>query len=229
MTDPWAFGWTQLLTIFGMIITVIIALGGFRTFGRWKREKLEERKIEIAFEALSLAYESKFIFQNIRSPMASGHEWKDMPERPGETEHERNSRGGYYASAKRIHDHRDFFERLFRIQPRVMALFGAENENVFLLIHQARRTIEVAALMLAERVGERHEPNDDSTKELYEQMRVDLWAAGAQYVKEGDRVGRQLQLFNNTIEALCRPVIDREYGRKPRTGVSGAIAEWLGI
>lgn len=53
MSDPWTFGWTQLLTIVGFIITICIAVGGFRTFGRWKREKIEEKKIEIAFEALA--------------------------------------------------------------------------------------------------------------------------------------------------------------------------------
>jgi hypothetical protein len=68
MSDPWAFGWTQLLTIIGFTITLGIAVTGFRTFGRWKREKLEERRIEVALDALALAYESKYVFSNIRSP-----------------------------------------------------------------------------------------------------------------------------------------------------------------
>jgi hypothetical protein len=69
MNDPWAFGWTQLLTVIGMAITTTIALAGFRTFGRWRREKIEERRIELALEALSLAYESKAVFGHIRSPL----------------------------------------------------------------------------------------------------------------------------------------------------------------
>jgi len=40
MQDPWIFGWTQLLTIIGFAITIAIAVGGFRTFDGWKREKL---------------------------------------------------------------------------------------------------------------------------------------------------------------------------------------------
>ena len=67
MNNPWAFGWTQLLTIVGMLLTLGIATTGFRTFGRWKREKLEERRIETAIDALALVYESKFIFDHIRS------------------------------------------------------------------------------------------------------------------------------------------------------------------
>jgi hypothetical protein len=28
------FGWNQLLTVVGLIVTMVIAIGGFRTFGR---------------------------------------------------------------------------------------------------------------------------------------------------------------------------------------------------
>jgi hypothetical protein len=59
MSNPWEFGWTQLLTVVGFGITTVIAFSGFRTFGRWKREKVEERRIEIALDALALAYESR--------------------------------------------------------------------------------------------------------------------------------------------------------------------------
>ena len=34
MTGPWTFGWTQLLTIVGFLITGSIAVTGFRTFER---------------------------------------------------------------------------------------------------------------------------------------------------------------------------------------------------
>jgi hypothetical protein len=36
MADPWAFGWTQLFTLVGFLITIIIAVTSFRTFGRWR-------------------------------------------------------------------------------------------------------------------------------------------------------------------------------------------------
>jgi hypothetical protein len=97
MNDPWSFGWTQLLTIIGMLITVGIAFGGYRTFNRWKREQLESRRIEIAFDALTLAYETKSIFGHVRSPIAQGFEWSDMPVRSGETEDKRQRRGTFYA------------------------------------------------------------------------------------------------------------------------------------
>ncbi len=101
MADPWLFGWNQLLTIVGFIITSVIATSGFRTFNRWKREQIEERRIETAIEALSLAYESKYIFDAIRSPMSFGYEWKDMPKEPVETDAQWDKRGPFYAIARR--------------------------------------------------------------------------------------------------------------------------------
>ena len=72
MDNPWAFGWTQLLTIIGFVITVSIALGSFRTFDRWKREKIEERRLDVAQEALSIAYEAQMVFEDIQRPFIGG-------------------------------------------------------------------------------------------------------------------------------------------------------------
>ncbi|SRR5258706_7982958 len=79
MNDPWSFGWTQLFTLIGFVITIVIAVGGFRTFGRWKREKIEEKRIDTALEALALVYEAKFIFESIRSTGSYSYEYESMP------------------------------------------------------------------------------------------------------------------------------------------------------
>jgi hypothetical protein len=135
MSDhPWTFGWTQLLTIIGFIITIAIAFGGFRTFGRWKREKLEEKRIDTAIETLALVYESKFIFDHIRSPMSFGYEWQDMPAKPGDSEQLRNARAPFYAILKRIEANRDFFDRAWKLQVRCTALFGPDVEETFIAV-----------------------------------------------------------------------------------------------
>ncbi len=110
MTTPWTFGWTQLLTIIGFIITTTIAIGGFRTFGRWKKEKIEEKRIDTAIDALVIAYESKFVFDTIRSIMSFSYEWEDIPASYG-SEAERNTRGPFYATLSRIDAHKEFFEK----------------------------------------------------------------------------------------------------------------------
>jgi hypothetical protein len=214
VADPWAFGWTQILTIAGLALTALIAFFGFRTFGRWKREKLEERRIDIAFDALSLAYETKFVFQHIRGVMAHGYEWADMPKREGETEDKRNRRGTYYATFKRIESNKNFFDKVWQIQPKCMTVFGRKIEDTFLKLHKARRSIEVAAQMLAEEVDDPIRNEDDETRKLYKQLRRDLWDHG-DYQTEKDEVGRLLREFEQELEAATRPIIDREY--KPAT------------
>lgn len=206
--DPWAFGWTQLLTLIGFAITIGIAAGGFRTFKRWRREKIEERKLECAFDCLALAYESKYVFQNIRSPMSFGYEWADMPATPGETEAERSSRGSFYATLKRIENNRDFFERLYKQQPVSMSVLGTEVDEIFLLAHKARRTVEVAASQLRNRVGSEHRAHDQATIKLFEQLERDIWDTDG-FEPEKDRVGKQLQSFRGGIEKICRPIVER--------------------
>jgi len=103
MSDPWAFGWAHVLTLIGFAITILIAIGGFKTFERWRREKIEERRIDIALEALSIAYESKAIFDRVRSGLAYEREWEDMAVKQGETERDRAERGSYYAVLKRLY------------------------------------------------------------------------------------------------------------------------------
>ena len=61
--DTWAFGWTPLLTIIGFSITTVLGIAGIRTFGKFKRERIEERRLETAIEALALAYESKYLLR----------------------------------------------------------------------------------------------------------------------------------------------------------------------
>ena len=201
--NPWAFGWTQVLTIIGLLITMGIAIGGFRTFGRWKREKLEERRIEIAFDLLSLAYETKYVFEYIRGPASFDYEYQDMPEVAGESLDQRRARQPFYAILRRIDRSKDFFERALKMLPRCMGMFGPGAENIFMLMHRARREIEVSAQMLAwHRTG--------FSPDQRQQMERDIWDMG-DVDKEHDRVGQKLSEFRARIEAMCQPIIAREF------------------
>jgi hypothetical protein len=221
--NVWAFGWTQLLTILGLLITVSIATIGFRTFNKWRREKIEERRIEVAFEALEIAYQTKFVFQNIRSPVAEGWEWANMERRNGETDDAFNRRGPFYATFERIKANKDFFQRAWTAQPRCMAVFGSDIENTFLKLHRARRHVEVAAQMLAQRQTEHYGgPNDQATRELYEQLRRDMSDHG-DFEPERDRVARLIREFISEVEAAARPLVDRQLTK------TDAFLSWVGL
>jgi hypothetical protein len=208
MSDPWAFGWTQLLTLCGFAITIAIAVSGFRSFGRWRREQLEGKRIEVAIEALTIAYKTKFVFEHIRSVMASGAEWSDMPQLPDDTDDKRSRRGAFYAAFKRIERNKDFFDAVWELQPKFMAVFGPQAEITFLKLHRARRNIEVAAQMLFQNAldNERAE-RDDSTRKLYNELRGHLWAPMAKLSDKGDEVSVLLDEFKDELEAICPPLL----------------------
>jgi hypothetical protein len=218
--SPWTFGWTQLLTIGGLAI----AFQGVRTFGRWRREKIEEKRIEVAIDALAAAYKSKHVFEYVRGRLLRGYEYSDMPEIAGETERERSRRGNFFAVWRRLDRNKDFFDHVWELQPKFMAIFGRETEDIFLLLHTARRDIEVACEMLQEM--KEPEPGLSEDRKLWVQLRRDIWSSAGGPAKEEDKVGTKLEEFRTQIEVLCRPLIDRELGGATREATMAAFAKW---
>jgi len=207
------------VTLVGFIVTALIAYFGFRNFERWKREQLEERRMEVAFEALELAYKTKHAFEHIRSPLIYDYEWEDMPQVPGDTDDKRRRRGSYYAIAKRLGANKEFFDAVWKAHAKCMAIFGPHAEEIFLELHKARRQIEIAYEMLLRHLNDAP-MNPDPNADLWRQLRADLAAADGALANEGDRVGRRLDAFRDGIEKLCRPVMDREFGKPQKRPVA---------
>lgn len=227
MSDPWTFGWNQVLTIAGLLITLGIALAGFRSFERWRREKIEEKRIDAAVDALVLIREMKWVFENIRSPASYDYEWQDMPMQPGEEENKRRSRGSFYAVLKRIEAHREFFDRAWKLQIRCGALFGQKADDALLLLQRARRQVEVSAGMLMRDPWPEYRTEDNKT--TWEKFRTDVWGGdyGAEFDLQ-DTVGTKLEECRGTIEGICRPFLDRQYGKEKKPGFKAALS-WLGL
>ncbi|MFZ1922328.1 MAG: hypothetical protein WAU57_11930, partial [Xanthobacteraceae bacterium] len=212
MSDPWAFGWTQLLTILGLMLTGVVSGLGLRTFGKWRRETIEARRIDAAVDVLSLAYQSKWVFENIRGPIVYAYEYDEMPGRSGESEDERSIRGKYFSVMRRIERNSEFFKAAWDIQPRAMALFGTETEEIFRQMHEARRQIEVSAGLLYQHFHEEKSRQlTPDTKKLRKEQLEDIDWAEASAVDGGDRIGVKLVAFRTGMEALCRPVVRRGY------------------
>jgi hypothetical protein len=213
MAGPWTFGWTPLLTIVALSLTSAIAIAGFRTFGKWKRERLEEKKIEVSLEALALAYESKHVFAAIRSRVYRNDEWAEMTtndEFSDTVVEERKRRGPYYAVLKRIEGEKDFFARLWTLHPKFMAIFGPSTGAIFDKIHEARRMIETACELLMWSIPQ-PERSDKQAWDDWTQLRANIWASEFEIGKGKDKVGKLTEEFRTSVEKICRPVIDRGY------------------
>jgi hypothetical protein len=123
-----------------------------------------------------------------------------MPEKLGETEQQRSERGPFYATLKRIESQKEFFERSWKVQVRCTALFGSKAEETFLLMHTARREIEVSAGMLL-RDPHPHVLTDDN-KATWNEFRAAVWPAYGTLAKDGDKVGKQLLAFREGCAVL---------------------------
>jgi hypothetical protein len=187
-------------------ITTILAIAGLRTFDRWKREKVEERRIETAIDALALAYESKIVFRSIRSPHSNQLEHKNMDVKEGESDEERQQRGAYWAVGKRVLENRDYFERVWKLQPMVMAIFGEQMEDIFQKLHEARSLVQVASQALTWDLPLNPSIRSKEDYEFRVQLRQDLWGGTSE-----DRVETCLEAFRKGIERVCKPFVDREF------------------
>ena len=150
------------------------------------------------------------MFEHIRAPLSRGYEYLDMPALPANP---RAGRASLFVVRRRIEQNKDFFDHVWELQPKFMAIFGRDTENIFLLVHKARRDIEVACEILEWMKEPERVPGD---RELWVQLRRDIWSGTGATAKEGDRVGEKLEVFRTRIEALCRPIVDRELSRTAR-------------
>lgn len=206
--DPWAFGLNHLMTLVGFAITAGIAYAGFKTFDKWKREKIEERRIDIALEALALAYEAAYIFEDIRNPGSFEGEWSELKI---ENLDRRSAAGPFFAILSRIDKNKDYFDRVWKMQPRFMAAFGKDAGDIFMNLHQARANVSVSANMLL-RAAARGEPYSD--RKFREKLENAIWNVD----KDADEVGPKIAEFVSGVERRCLPVVMHRYGGRNRLG-----------
>jgi hypothetical protein len=118
-----------------------------------------------------------------------------------------------YAVLTRIRSHHDFFERIFEIEPKFMAIFGAETNEIFELLYDAKVRVETSAQALYEEASIEHDPADLGTKERMRQLRVDIFASKGK-LEDEDKVGQKVLEFQRRVESLCRPIVDQTFGRR---------------
>jgi hypothetical protein len=94
---------------------------------------------------------------------------------------------------------------------RIESLFVADNKRKQRRLcsaasFSARRHIEVAAQMLAQRANDGHAEDTEDTRKLYEQLRRDIWDHG-DFQPKRDQVGHLLTEFVAETIAFAEPVI----------------------
>jgi hypothetical protein len=202
----WNDAWTisHLLTIAGYSMTAFIAFFGFRSFNKWKREQIEGRRIDIALEALALAYEAESVFASIRGPMFTS-EWPELTDI--EDPDRRRAAASYFGVLKRLEHHKDYFERVWKVQPRFMAVFGKDRADVFKRVHEAHSNIFFSAirLMKAAKNGELY--GDTHRQQYRERLENDVYNAD----EDSDRIAPKVKEFVVGVEKCCLPLVTHSY------------------
>ncbi|MCK1335759.1 hypothetical protein IVB38_06855 [Bradyrhizobium sp. 38] len=211
-----------LVALAGIAVTGTVAALGLRSFSKFKREKIEERRIEVALDALTLAYESKFVFQAIRARAIGSHEYEDGTDVSrsvpgGIVVKIKEGQQGAYAVIRRIEAREDFFERLRKIEPRFMAVFGAETDSIFEMVYNARTQLAGAAGQLFDIDRIEYDEQDRRIKEEKRELR-ELIFRGPNEDKKNDKIGDLTDGFRTRIEAICRPIVDHQYGKTKSPG-----------
>jgi hypothetical protein len=196
--DPWTFGTNQLLTSLGLLITFGIATLGFRTFDKWKREKIEERRIDIALEALALAYEAESVF-------ASTREWPELADI--EDPDRRRAAASYFGVLKRLDNHKDYFERVWKVQPRFMAVFGKDRADIFKRVHEAHSNIFFSAMRLMQSAKNGELYGDTHRQQYRERLENDVYNAD----EDSDRIAPKVKEFVAGVEKCCLPLVTHRY------------------
>jgi len=208
----------SVVALLGIALTAAVAIAGFRSFGHWRREKIEERRIEVALDALAIAYESGFRFEGIRSTVLREDEYADIdaPSKdPSRFIVHRDGQRSPYAVLKRMRNNHEFFRKVFDIEPKFMAVFGAETEEIFAQLYDAKQMVQTCAEALYEEARVEHDPSDQQARERMMQLRRTIYASKGK-IADNDKVGQKVLDFKRRIEALCRPIVDQTYGRKAR-------------
>jgi hypothetical protein len=122
-------GWYEIVKDFaapfvslcGVGVAGCFAWAGLRTFDRWKREKIEEKRIDVAIEALAIGYESKIVFDYIRSRHARLYGIPD----------EQIDKQSMSDVLKRVDGRQPFFDKALELEPKFEAVFGRDKATIF--------------------------------------------------------------------------------------------------
>lgn len=211
------------VSLLAVLVTAVIAGFGFRTFDKWKREKIEERRIEVSIDALAIAYEAQFVFEAVRSRFHSSAEYEDGHDEWGSERADdpirvtlQEGQRTPYVVLKRLQRHEDFFEKVRKIEPLSMAVFGAATQEIFGLLYTARTRLESEAKSLFEEERFEIDREDTESRERRRELRSSIFASPNEK-KEGDRIGEGVREFTKQIEEICRPIVDQQFrGRASR-------------
>ena len=198
----WNLETLQVIRDISVVATSIVAI---LSISAWKREFKGKRDMELAEEVLCLFYKAERAIEAIRYPLYDLAQGQTREPEKDETPERKQARDRAYVVFKKIMEHGDVFDELYKMRFRFMARFGREKAKPFDEIKRIVDTIWENTRELSElwekqlKVGNLS-GNDQERMKEYQSV---IWQGWGE-----DRIEPQLRDIVKRIEETCRPIIE---------------------
>ena len=192
----------QIIRDLAVIIASIVTILGISA---WKREFKGKRDMELAEDVLCLFYRAEHVIEAIRFPLYDLAEGQSRQHERDETPKQKQARDRAYVVFKKIMEHRDIFDELYKVRFRFMARFGKANAKPFDEMKRIVDTIWVSARRLAE-LWAKDPPisgRSQATQNQIDKHQAVIWQGWGE-----DKIETQLRQIVKSIEEICRPIIE---------------------
>lgn len=184
------------------IAVVAVAIPAFKGLTTWRDQLIGGKKIELAEEALTLAYTLQGVIEWARHPASFGGEGEDRQGRDQEPEARRRLNDSYYSRISRLSEHDEDFARLRLARMRFRAYFGEQGQNELAAFGITRNKISNAVGMLINRAGGEAYPQD-----LRERYQNTIWDMSTE--DEPDEIRQEINDAVVEMERICRPILTK--------------------
>jgi hypothetical protein len=183
---------------------------GRDTFTDWKRQKQEERRIEIAERVLTLAYRLRYDFQSVRTPLIDQSEFDEaesvLRDDSGvwwDKQSEALKQRAVTAQVimNRLSRHHEDWQRIWELKPPALAFFGTTVEEQLDVFWQQYCSLLADAEAYADLGGRDDELSNRASESLFRQC-------------EGSKITQTIDLAVSALEADLLPIVYSE--RRPK-------------
>ena len=191
----------EIINTIAIIIASIVAICGISA---WRKEFQGKRNIELAEDVLCLYYQAERAIKAIRIPISYSTEEEGREQQDRETTAQRRARDQAHVVFKRIREHGQIFDELYKLRFNFMARFGRETAEPFDKLKGIIDEIWISGQQLAILWAHRYAgcKVSEATENQIEHHENIIWS-----LKKDDPLADRLKQVINDIESICKPII----------------------
>jgi len=193
----------EVTSIIQAFAVAAVAVPAFRGLNSWRVQLLGKKKIELAEEALVLAYELQTGIEFARHAASFTGEGEERPNREQEPEGRRSLNDSYYSRISRLADNDEHFARLRTLRMLFRAYFGDEAQEAFKTFITTRNQISIAVGMLINRTDQPGYPQN-----LIDNYQNVIWDHSTD--EAPDELSQTINDAVAEIERVCKPVLTKQ-------------------